>query len=306
MSGLDALKKELKKKQKKYKTKQKSLTQLEEEINADEKLLEFYKYYNESREIEATDLIPDENRVEVIPPKDFAIQASEYQELADAMMSNLYDYIIHLTLKKNLIPHIKNTKTETLQLTCLDAGCSIGGVSFRLAKQKDVNKVYGVDLSPSFIEYAKQKQNKQITKDNNVSKLNFLCQDASVLSQFKNNEIDIGFCSLVLHEMPKRVPMNILCELSRVCKYMVVLDWVGYPYPWNDAGLRNRRIEFMAGASHFNGFLHFVKLGGIQAHIQSLMKYRSGVNVRMFKKIDKGTMGLYVLDTINAQMASKM
>eukprot|EP01084_Bolivina_argentea_P308455 533396_1 len=120
---MNALEKELKKKQKKYKSKQNALTQLQEEIQADEKLLEFYKYYNESREVEPTDLIPDENRVAVIPPKDFAIQAADYQELADAMMSNLYDYIIHLSLKKNLLPYLKNTKTETLQLTCLDAGC---------------------------------------------------------------------------------------------------------------------------------------------------------------------------------------
>merc|ERR1712154_256234 len=141
----------------------------------------------------------------VIPPKEFAIKAAEYKELADSTMSNLYDYVIHLSLKKHLIPFLKqqNGTSNKLHLTCLDAGCSIGGVSFRLSQQMDIDKVYGVDLSPSFIEYAKQRKNEQLGISGNeyMPKLTFLCQDASVLSQFKRNEIDIGFCSLVLHEM---------------------------------------------------------------------------------------------------------
>ena len=165
--------------------------------------------------------------------------------------------------------------------------------------------MHGVDLSPSFIEFAKQKKNK-LLKDGHqyASKLDFLCQDASVLSQFDENAIDIGFCSLVLHEMPRRVPMNILCELSRVCKYVVVLDWIGPDYPWNEVGIRNRRIEYRAGPRHFNGFLHFVKLGGIQAHVKALQKHRRNVKVKFFKKIDQGTMGFYILDTVMSGIKS--
>ncbi len=59
------------------------------------------------------------------------------------------------------------------------------------------------------------------------SKITFLNQDASMFPQFARNDIDIGFCSLVLHEMPRRVPMDVLCELAVICKYVVVVDWVG-------------------------------------------------------------------------------
>merc|ERR1712228_497320 len=142
---------------------------------------------NESRDILPNDLIPDENRKAAMPPKDFAIETAEYKDLADNTMSNLYDYIIHLSLTKHLIPFLKEKQNmPSLNLSCLDAGCSIGGISFRLSQQKNVKKVYDVDLSPSFIQYAKQKKNKLIKENGNeqMSKLNFLCQDASVLSQF--------------------------------------------------------------------------------------------------------------------------
>eukprot|EP01083_Nonionella_stella_P076685 209100_1 len=304
--NLQWLEKDLQAKHEEYDLDTKSLSRLKEEIELDEKVLTFYRYYNATREIEPNDLVPDENRTSAHPPKDFGIQVAEYKELVDTLMANLYDYLIHLSLKKHLIPLLKPSDTTPLQLTCLDAGCSIGGLTFRLAQQGDISKVYGVDLSPSFIAYAKERQKDSKLTKQELSKLNFVCQDASVLSQFKTNEIDIGFCNLVLHEMPKRVPMNILCELSRICKYMVVMDWIGPHYPWNEAGKRNRRIEFTGGPHHFNGFLHFVKIGGIEAHVESLQKYRNGIKIRMFKKIDQGTMGLYILDTANTVMPSKL
>ena len=125
------------------------------------------------------------------------------------------------------------------------------------------------------------------------------------MTQFKDNHFDIGYCSMVLHDMPDRVPMNILCELSRVCKYVVVLDWTS-PIPWNKAGVRNRRIEFMVGPTHFAGFRHFVALGGMKAHVDALRKYRQGIEVVFTKKVDSENEELYILDTRNAMRRSKL
>lgn len=292
-------------------------------LDIEKKLLEFYRYDQHRRDVLPTDLIPDDDRKAVIPPKDFAINVDGYVGMQD-MMSNLYDYILHLSLQKRLIPTMKKSKSpnsksstsskednttnpsDPLRLTCLDAGCSVGGLTFRISQHSEVIKVFGVDLSPSFIDYAKEKQSKMQKEEeqSNSKKITFLNQDASVLPQFKRNEIDVGFCSLVLHEMPRRVPMNILCELARVCKYLVLVDWVGPDYPWNAAGINNRSVEYKAGPEHFNGFLHFVRLGGIQAHVESLQKHRKGIKVMFETKMDQGTSAMYILDTIEATKVS--
>ena len=136
--------------------------------------------------------------------------------------------------------------------------------------------------------------------------MEFICQDCCFLTQFKNNEINIGYSSLILHEMPKRIPMNVLIELARISQYMVILDWIGPHFPYNKAGFRNRYFEFIAGPSHFAGFRHFVKIGGIQAHIKSLMKYMANINIIKYKTIDQHTMGLYILDSSQAILKSKL
>eukprot|EP00483_Globobulimina_turgida_P011865 UN11887 len=105
--------------------------------------------------------------------------------------------------------------------------------------------------------------------------------------------------------MPHRVPMNILCELSRVCKYIVVLDW-NSPFPWNLAGIRNRRIEFMVGPTHFAGFRQFIALGGTTAHINALQKYRNGIKIITSKKVDGDTTELFILNTSSAYRPSKL
>eukprot|EP01084_Bolivina_argentea_P313947 543738_1 len=274
----------------------------------------FYRYSRKTRTVLHDDLIPDDDRKAAIPVQDFAINAAQYAGLVEKMIGNLYDYAIRLSLTKDLIPHlneIRSANDSNLSLKCVDAGCSVGGLSFRLSQQKDVNKIYGIDLSPSFIDFAKKRVKKEIPinglkkeiKDEHLDKITFLCQDASMLQQFQNNEIDIGFVSMVLHEMPHRVPMNILSELSRVCQYVVVLDWTGN-FPWNKSGIRNRFIEFLAGPQHFAGFKHFVALGGIEEHVKSLKKYRKGIKIRKYKLIDKGTIGFYVLDTSNVGLDS--
>ena len=113
-----------------HKKNKQRLDALHEEVKTDEKLLEFYKYYQLQREVLPTDLIPDEDRKSVIPPKEFAMDASGYRELAENAMSNLYDYIIHLSLKKNLMPFLRRNSdndSDSLQLVCLGAGCSTKG-----------------------------------------------------------------------------------------------------------------------------------------------------------------------------------
>ena len=172
----------------------------------------WYAYYRKTRPILPDSLIPDEDRKEAIPPQELSswFYGKYEEEFAKAYMTDVYSYLIAKSFK------ILKINSNASKLKILDCGCGTGGLSFQLLqKQGDkIDEVYGVDLSPESIKIANEKLKSSGHK--NKSKLQFKCKDATVLNEFTDNYFDIGYCSLVLHDMPHRVPMNILCELSRV------------------------------------------------------------------------------------------
>lgn len=182
-------------------------------------------------------MIPNEDRTEVLPPQELSswFYGSWEQQFAQSYMKDVYSYLVTKSLKILKLQDMTGLKI-------LDCGCGTGGLSFQFMDKysNNIQQIYAIDLSPQSIKIAKQKL--KASKYGNI--LQFVCRDGTVLSDIDDNYFDIGYCILVLHDLPHRVPINMLCELSRVCKYLVVLDWTS-PIPWNKAGIRNRRIEFM-------------------------------------------------------------
>ncbi|ETO36751.1 hypothetical protein RFI_00311, partial [Reticulomyxa filosa] len=100
-------------------------------------------------------------------------------------------------------------------LKILDCGCSTGGLSLKLLKHENARvNIVGIDIVREFVQFAQKKQEKEIQKDKRMENCLFICGNAIELlkDQYQTNQFDIGFCILVLHDMPDRWPMNLLCE----------------------------------------------------------------------------------------------
>ena len=113
-----------------------------------------YVYNKETRAILSTDLIPDSNHKKIESPKEFTICNDEFIKFTELQQTNLYKYIIHLSLNKILFPLLSPLNNS---LKCIDIGCGPGGLSFLLSEKKEIFKIYGIDLSPSNINYANEK-----------------------------------------------------------------------------------------------------------------------------------------------------
>lgn len=274
----------------------------------------WYIYWRETRSVSSNCLIPDENRTEMIPKQELGwwMNGSNEEKFSISQMSDLHQYLSKKPLK------IIQFKTEgTLNLRVLDAGCGTAGILFRLASNKNITKGIGIDLSSTNINICNEKLNGNRpliglksdcipSVEQMQDKLSFVNKDCCHLKEFAENYFDIGYSVLVMHDMPDRVPITMLCEMSRVCKYLVIVDWSKNLRKWSKSGMKVTRIEFAVGPKHFAGFRHFLQLGGIEAHIQSLMKYRENVKILLYKTLDSGTFGLYILDTSHAQKVSKL
>jgi len=255
----------------------------------------WFTYWRASRKVSPNALVPDQNRTEAVPEGDLSPWVNGWvEEKFSSFMTGLYDFVIVKSFENCLAEEAKFK-----QLKILDCGCGIGTLSFKLFEQHsdDIDSIVGVDLSLNYIAAASERLSSLDSAHR--QKLNFICKDATRLEEFEDNYFDIGYLSVVLHDCPDRVPITILCELSRVCRYIAVLDWCT-PFPWNSAGVRNRLVEFFVGPKHFAGFRQFLAMGGIDAHVDSLQRHRPGVEVMYSRKIDGETIGYYILDTKDA------
>ncbi len=158
----------------------------------------------------------------------------------------------------------------------IDIGCGTGALVFSLASR--CQKVVGIELSPKMLAYANREKEKR-----DVQNVEFHLADASRLSQFGDKEFDAAFTSMVLHEMPASLRPQVIREMVRVAKNVILADYV-VPQPRNSSGFSTFPVEFVAGPSHFKGFLSFYKNGGLPGLLAPL-----GLEVSQTVKNSAGT-----------------
>jgi ubiquinone/menaquinone biosynthesis C-methylase UbiE len=135
-----------------------------------------------------------------------------------------------------------------------DVGCGTGDLVWRLAPKAD--EVVGLELSPAMVDYANEKLAKMT-----VSNVSFVLGDASqALTHLPDGHFDLATAVLVLHEMPTETQAPVLCEVTRVARRLLCVDFRA-PMPWNFAGVRNRFFEITAGREHYRAFREFQRLG---------------------------------------------
>lgn len=140
----------------------------------------------------------------------------------------------------------------------LDVGCGRGFYVNALSKYPFVKKVYGVDVSSSYISIAKKTKN---------SKANFI--KASIYKlPFKDKEFDLVICSEVLEHLKKEYAG--LREIRRVLKHggilLITVPNENFPFLWDPINW----ILTKAFNTHVNKDIWF--LAGIWAGHERLYK----------------------------------
>jgi len=92
----------------------------------------------------------------------------------------------------------------------LDVGCGTGHAVRHLSELPEVNKAFGIDISPGMIGQAKAATAKEY-----FHKVEFI-ESSSENLPFSNNELDHIICTSSFHHYPK--PLEVLGEMKRVLK----------------------------------------------------------------------------------------
>jgi ubiquinone/menaquinone biosynthesis C-methylase UbiE len=158
-----------------------------------------------------------------------------YARTLDPLLSRLHQYVAD---------HVEPTGRV------LDVGCGTGDLVLRLAAK--AGAVVGVEHSPAMVDYANERR-----ASGSVSNVSFVLGDASTaLAHLPEGHFDLATLVLVLHEMPVEAQAPVLCEVTRVARRAMCVDFRA-PMPWNIAGLRNRVLEIAAGWEHYRAFREF-------------------------------------------------
>jgi len=109
-------------------------------------------------------------------------------------------------MKENLVPRIKNNITDSNQKNCLDVGCAFGYFTRVLAEE--FKNTYGIDLSDTRIDYAKQYE---------TDNLKFVQSDLTESFQDKFPvKFDYMFTNAVLPHIPAQFKASVFSNLAQV------------------------------------------------------------------------------------------
>jgi SAM-dependent methyltransferase len=109
-------------------------------------------------------------------------------------------------MKENLIPRIKDKFTNSNEKNCLDVGCAFG--YFTRVLSEEFKNTYGIDLSDTRINYAKQYE---------TDNLKFIQSDLTESFQDKFPiKFDYMFTNAVLPHIPAQFKSSVFSNLSQI------------------------------------------------------------------------------------------
>jgi ubiquinone/menaquinone biosynthesis C-methylase UbiE len=144
-------------------------------------------------------------------------------------------------------------------MSILDVGCGTG--SYLELYRRYQCRLYGLDLSPSMLEVAKERLGEAAQLD---------LGDATAMP-YDDGQFDLVISMLSLHEMSPGACSAVLDEIGRVLKNsgrILLIDY--HPGPLQSLqGWTSKIIIFLselaAGPLHFRNYRHFMKNGGLSA-----------------------------------------
>ncbi len=174
----------------------------------------------------------------------FSINSFIYRHFIDRILSGAQKYII------------SNLKASD---RVLDVACGTGSLSMSMAEV--AQSVTGIDLSEELIELARSTAAKR-----DISNVLFKVQDASDLSSFSADSLDLAVTSMAIHQFDPDLAIAILKEMKRIAGKVIIMD---YSYPLGSATSKSiiYLIEWIAGGDHYSNFLKYNKLGGLDYYL---------------------------------------
>ena len=150
---------------------------------------------------------------------------------------------IYSILHKSIVANFSNAANEINQSInlsgkrILDIGTGTGAWSYALLIN-GAESIHGIDISEKMIKQANKRKH---------PKLSFNTGDAERLNRFEDNSFDIVTASFVLHGFEKGYRLNVLNEMKRVSKDLVILhDYSGR------TPLFQRFLEYLEKSDYIN------------------------------------------------------
>jgi len=137
----------------------------------------------------------------------------------------------------------------------IEIGSGTGAQSLLLAKT--ASKVVGIDINKAMTSCSSNEA--QNLKLNNIK---YYAADGSNLDFISDKEFDYSTITLALHELEDELRIQIIKEMKRISKHIIIVDY-NTPLPNNFSGWVSRKIEKLAGGSHYAGFKNYTQRGGI-------------------------------------------
>lgn len=145
----------------------------------------------------------------------------------------------------------------TKGMSILDVGCGTG-THLELYQRYQCN-LYGIDLSPSMLDVARNRLGGTAQLD---------LGDASIMP-YADDMFDLVIIMLTLHEMAPKIRSAVLLEIKRVLKpdgHILMIDFHTGPYQPLQGWVSKVIItiaEVLAGREHFRNYRDFIAHGGL-------------------------------------------
>ncbi len=144
----------------------------------------------------------------------------------------------------------------------VEIGFGTGAQSLLLARTG--RRVVGIDINEVMRSCASKRADKL-----NLDNITYHTADGSNLNFISDKEFDYATITLALHELSDNLRMDILTEMKRISKNLIIVDYSA-PLPKNISGWGSRHIEMLAGGAHYAGFKNYIERGGLPAIINEI------------------------------------
>ena len=135
----------------------------------------------------------------------------------------------------------------------IEIGSGTGAQSLLLAHTG--RRVVGIDINEVMTSCASSHANKL-----NLGNVTYHTADGSNLNFISDKEFDFATITLALHELQDDLRINILTEMQRIAKHLIIADY-NAPLPKNISGWGSSHIEMLAGGAHYAGFKNYIERG---------------------------------------------
>jgi len=202
----------------------------------------------------ADDLPPGLERFPAYYRRNFHFQTGGWFEAGSARR---YDAQVELlfggtaqAMRRQVIPPVVHTlaRAPSARPRVLDVACGTGSLLAMMARALPHARLYGVDLSPAYVEHARRAL---------AGRAGLLAEDAESLP-FADGAFDAVTCVYLLHELPPDVRVRVLREAARVLRPGGVLVLADSLQPGDEPAL-DGRLYLFPQQFHEPFFRHYLR-----------------------------------------------